>query len=214
MGRVPMRLSILMMLMAQLCAAVAPVGAAAAADERAIDGVLQQAIELSLDAEFERSLALFDQLLSGAALDQRRLVLLLSERSMVLYALGKQEALEDDLRRLARVAPDTTLSERAPPQLVTRWQAIAASARQEELRLRAEAQASSAADTEPVSTQELQHGVPMPLAPVPEESRKKRALLIGGAVLTAAATLVVALVLTVPSSSPADRTSVNPSVEF
>jgi tetratricopeptide (TPR) repeat protein len=203
MGRVPMRLPMVVLLMVQLLVATRVVHASdLPLDQR--DRLLQQAIEHSLEAEFDQSLALFDKLLGDAELDQRRLVLLLSERSLVLYALGKQEALDDNLHRLARVEPNAALSERAPPPLVTRWQTISATARQEQ----------SAQDLQPALSAQPAEGVAIPLAPVPDDSRRKRAFLIGGAVLTAAATLVVALVLTVPSSSPASRSSVQPSVEF
>lgn len=185
-----------------VCAAWAVGGARALASSS--EQLLREAETLALDAEFEAALTLFDQLLQSGELDREARVRLLSERSLVLFALGEDAELDRDLRELAQLSPDARLSERAPPALLARWQSVATAARTAQ-------QAREAATVSPVARVELapaQRDVDAGLSP-----RAKRALWITGAALTATAVLVTVLALTLPSDH-AERTAVHPSVEF
>jgi hypothetical protein len=191
-----------------LCLWCSGVGSADAAEPlQAAEAALQQALELSLDAEFEAARELFERLLAGANLSQAQRVVVLAERSLVLFALGAEEALAKNLRTLAQLAPQTRLSERAPPALLARWQQVALSARE------AQSMASAQEQTTPRIVVKT-----LPFAPAtaeePSNPRRRRALWIGGAAAMAAAALVTTLVLTLPSDRPATRTAVKPSVEF
>lgn len=200
-----MRLAALLLLF--WCAGLGSVQAAAAAQSTA--ATLQHAMELSLDAEFDAARALFDQLLVSGTLTPEERVLALSERSLVLFAVGAEDELAEDLRQLAQLAPEARLSERAPPALLARWQQVSAGAR--------EAKASSvevAAPRTGLPAIEMTSQLAPPEAEEPANPRRKRALWIGGAAAIAAAALVTTLVLTLSSDRPAGRTAVKPSVEF
>ena len=184
-----------------VCVAWSVSGARASASSP--EQTLQQAVALSLDAEFEAALTLFDELLERGELDRAGRVQLLSERSLVLFALGAEAELDRNLRELAQLSPEAQLSERAPPALLARWQSVAAAARTAQ-QAREAAAAPASVRVAPLAPREADSG----LSP-----RAKRALWISGAAATATAVLVTALVLTLPSD-PGARTAVHPSVEF
>jgi hypothetical protein len=200
-----MRLSLVVLLLH--CCGFSGAARASASDSGA-HTALEQGIALSLDAEFEQALTLFDALLARAALSAEERTQLLSERSLVLFALGRELELAENLRQLAELSPETRLSERAPPALLARWQAVAAGAR--------EAQAAAAAEPVtilPAVALTVHRAAPAADREVSVRVRRKRGFWIGGAAAVAAAALVTALALTLPSTS-SGRTAVKPNVEF
>ncbi|HEX6244350.1 MAG TPA: hypothetical protein VFZ61_25710 [Polyangiales bacterium] len=196
-----MRRSVLLVFVCLAWVAVSGARARASSAEQ----LLTQAEGLALDAEFEASLALFDRLIERGELDRAARVRLLSERSLVLFALGQEAELDRNLRALAQLSPDARLSERAPPALLARWQAVATAARTVREAARESAAARPAAG--------------LALQPVPRNAdsgltpRVRRALWITGAAVTATAVLITALALTLPADA-GERTAVHPSVEF
>jgi hypothetical protein len=87
---------------------------------------LDAAITLAEEADFERSLRAFEAALVSQDLNRDELVTLLSERAIVLHALGKKEALARDLHLLAALAPEHALGRSAPPALLKKYEAARA----------------------------------------------------------------------------------------
>jgi hypothetical protein len=200
-----MRLSLVVLLLQGCCWLSVARASAPESDARA---ALEHGVELSLEAEFEQALSVFDGLLAQGALSPDERKRLLSERSLVLFALGEEQELAKNLRALAEIAPDTRLSERAPPALLARWQTVAAGAR--------EAQAAAARERVTPPAAIVLAAPPQRVDGDGERGmslRTRRGLWIGGAAAVAAAALVTALVLSMPSDS-SGRTAVKPSVEF
>lgn len=182
--------------------------ARASVSEAEAHALLAKGVALSLEAEFEAAREVFDALGAGAPLSPNERVELLSERSLVLFALGSDSDLSDNLRELAELKPDAVLSERAPPALLARWESVALGARE----------ARALATAEPAPSVALTPA-PSPLVTQTQDraprsnQRRTRALWIGGAVVLAAAAVVTALALTLPSAA-SGRSAVKPSVEF
>jgi hypothetical protein len=82
---------------------------------------LDAAIEHAAEADFDAALASFDAAIASGELTRDELIVLLSERSLVLHALNRDEALGRDLSLLAMLAPDRELGRAAPPPLIARW---------------------------------------------------------------------------------------------
>jgi hypothetical protein len=85
---------------------------------------LDAAKRLAADLEFDAALSSFDAALSSGKLTREELVLLLSERVLVLHALQRKEALTQDFVWLAALAPDFRLDLRAPPDLTALWTSV------------------------------------------------------------------------------------------
>ncbi len=90
---------------------VAPLTAFAHAD-------LDKAIASAEDAEFEAALTSFERAIASGTLSREELITLLTERVLVLHALGQKAALVGDLATLALIEPGHHLGKRAPPALV------------------------------------------------------------------------------------------------
>jgi hypothetical protein len=88
---------------------------------------LDEAIQHAEDADFDAAIASFDEAIASGELTRDELVRLLSERALVLHALGNDSALGRDLSLLAMLAPDRELGRAAPPPLVARWNELRAS---------------------------------------------------------------------------------------
>ena len=95
-----------------LAAVVALVSAPAAvrADED-----LDAGIRFAQEAEFEQALEAFARASSGSGLTRAHLVTLLEQRAVVRFALGDQEAMAEDLRGLAALAPNHVFGPAVPP---------------------------------------------------------------------------------------------------
>lgn len=79
---------------------------------------LDRAVASAQEAEFEVALAGFERALASGTLTRDELITLLTERSLVLHALGQRGGLAWDLAALALIAPGHDLGRRAPPELV------------------------------------------------------------------------------------------------
>lgn len=79
---------------------------------------LDQALASAEEAEFDAALSSFERALDSGTLTRDELVTLLTERSLVLHALGQRGALAWDLANLALIEPGRDLGRRAPPELV------------------------------------------------------------------------------------------------
>ena len=79
---------------------------------------LDKAVASAKEAEFDAALAGFEQALASGTLTRDELVVLLTERALVLHALGQRGALAWDLANLALIEPGHDLGRRAPPELV------------------------------------------------------------------------------------------------
>jgi hypothetical protein len=88
---------------------------------------LDAAIEQAQEADFDASLASFDEAIASGELTRDELVQLLGERALVWHAVGNDSALGRDLSLLAMLAPDRELGRAAPPPLVARWHELRAS---------------------------------------------------------------------------------------
>ncbi len=95
--------------------AVCPVAARAHAE-------LDRAMEDSKNAEFDAALESFDRAIASGTLTRDELVLLLTERALVLHALRRPSDLTRDLARLALIAPEHELGTRAPPKLLKEFE--------------------------------------------------------------------------------------------
>lgn len=74
--------------------------------------------ERQLDgARFEAALALFERAAAGDALDVSDVVRMLEGRALALRALGRDDEVEADLRRLVALRPRHTFSARVPPEI-------------------------------------------------------------------------------------------------
>ena len=216
-----MRLSLVVLCLIQLAwlPRVEASSEARAAPPRPLDvrAQIEDAVQLSLDADFEAALAAFDRLLVAQQLDDDSLVRVLSERAMVLYALDRPEALAEDLQRLAQIEPATHMSDRAPPALVERWLSIAGTSAplvHKSAGARASKQSARRTAVGPYARTATERGTAPPPALEPSETTFTRpGWWIGGALVTAAAVVAVSLALTVPSS-PRERTAIQPHVEF
>ena len=69
-------------------------------------------------------MAKFDEALASGELTREELVRLISERVLLLHALGQTEALAADLRWLAALKPGHILDMRSPPVLSAMWTTI------------------------------------------------------------------------------------------
>jgi hypothetical protein len=78
---------------------------------------LDRGIKLATEAEFSQALTAFAQGLESGTLTRDELIVLLSERVLVLHALGKRAELERDLSALAMLDPSRAFDRRAPPEL-------------------------------------------------------------------------------------------------
>lgn len=79
---------------------------------------LDQGVQSAEEADFDAALAAFERALDSGTLTRDELVVLLSERALVLHALGQKGALAWDLANLALIEPGRSLGRRAPPELV------------------------------------------------------------------------------------------------
>ena len=83
---------------------------------------LNRAVKLANEAEFDPALAAFDKALRSGTLTREELVVLLTERALVRFAVDRARGMKADLRYLALLAPDTELGQRAPPGMLVAWE--------------------------------------------------------------------------------------------
>lgn len=91
---------------------------------------LDRAVSLAAEAEFGRALRNFEAALASGELTRDELVVLLTERALVNFAMGSHPQVRSDLNYLSLLAPDTELGERAPPRLTVVWQKAVARVQQ------------------------------------------------------------------------------------
>jgi hypothetical protein len=85
---------------------------------------LDEAKRLAADLEFDAALGAFDKALKSGDLTRAELVLLLSERVLVLHALHRKDALVQDFIWLSALSPDHRLDLRAAPDLTALWTSV------------------------------------------------------------------------------------------
>jgi hypothetical protein len=87
---------------------------------------VDEGVRLTGLAEFDDALAAFARAEAAADLTRQDLVVLYESRAILLAALGRTDAMERDLERLAALEPTRSLPGAAPPEVAERFAVLAA----------------------------------------------------------------------------------------